>query len=57
MENSKNLDKLNSLENLNNTELENINGGVAPLLVFIGKAVLSGAGFGLGYFGAKKVLG
>lgn len=60
MENLKNIDNttnLKSLKSLDTTELESINGGVAPLLIFIGKAALSGVGFGLGYFGAKKILG
>ena len=38
-------------------ELESIDGGVAPLLVFAGKAALSGIGFGVGYFGLKKIFG
>lgn len=46
-----------SLETLNKSDLENINGGVAPIIIFLGKAALSGVGFGLGYSGLKKILG
>lgn len=56
MKDFKKTNDLNSLETVDITELETINGGVAPLLIFLGKAALSGVGFGLGYYGAKKVL-
>lgn len=45
-----------NFETLETNELENIDGGVAPVIVFLGKAALSGIGFGLGYWGIDTLL-
>ena len=46
----------NQFVELQSTELESVDGGVAPLLIFLGKAALSGAGFALGYWGLDQIL-
>lgn len=38
---------------MNENDLEKINGGNP--LIFIGKAILSGIGYGIGYIGMKKI--
>lgn len=52
----KELELCNGFAELEVEELTAVDGGVAPLLIFLGKAALAGAGFALGYWGLDKLL-
>ena len=52
------MDKLqlcSSFEEITLEEQYNTDGGVAPLLVFVGKAILSGGSFAAAYWGVDKI--
>lgn len=50
--------KLNSnFEEMTLTEEMNTDGGIAPLVIFLGKAVLAGGGFAAGYWLVDKIVG
>lgn len=46
----------NNFDELGVEEVMEVDGGVAPILIFLGKAALAGAGFAIGYWGLDKLL-
>lgn len=49
-----NVESLHKFQTISYKNLETIDGGHP--LIFIGKAILSGIGYGIGYIGMKKFL-
>ncbi|WP_171333542.1 hypothetical protein [Enterococcus cecorum] len=48
-----NVESLHKFQTISYKNLETIDGGHP--LIFIGKAILSGIGYGIGYIGMKKI--